>query len=319
MGGCETCTIGNRNCDGGGGDPGDNSTMVLVLALGADEVNTAGRDIMDIVDLEYGSYCDPLSNFKFKATYGVGEYTHDKFIYCGGYSTSIQSPGDRSECYFYDEDTLQWNNFGNLSQPKYLHASVVLPNGDMWVTGGYDQINQALDSTDIVKPDLRVIPGPDLPGRNHDHCMVQWNVTHTMLIGGIDSPTEYWFYDWSKGNWTLGGSLLFTSTLNGCTKVQGEDGDKVYVMGGIYAASMTQVFDGSGWSYGPGLPDSFFFARAVTYENSIYLTGGNNYNDFAWRLDLSTSIWSPAFEMSPPITNHDMFLVPERFCEDTPM
>ena len=48
------------------------------------------RDIMDIVDLEYGSYCDPLSNFKFKATYGVGEYTHDKFIYCGGYSTSIQ-------------------------------------------------------------------------------------------------------------------------------------------------------------------------------------------------------------------------------------
>jgi len=47
--------------------------------------------------------------------------------------------------------------------------STILPNGDLWVTGGYDA--GYLSSTDIIDKDFNIKRGPDLPAAMYSHCI----------------------------------------------------------------------------------------------------------------------------------------------------
>ena len=62
--------------------------------------------------------------------------------------------------------------------------SAILPNGDLWVTGGYRY--RFLSSTDIIDKDFNIKRGPDLPVVMSHHCIVNWNDTHMLLTGGND-------------------------------------------------------------------------------------------------------------------------------------
>ena len=77
----------------------------------------------------------------------------------------------------------------------------MLPDGNLWLTGGFGNDDLPLNSTEIVDSDLKIRPGPDLPYPDYDHCMVQWNETHTMFTGGFQDPTSVRFYDWSTEAW----------------------------------------------------------------------------------------------------------------------
>lgn len=45
------------------------------------------------------------------------------------------------------------------------------------------------DTTEIIDENFNVVPGPQLTLGKGEHCMVQWNDTHTMMIGGFQNPT----------------------------------------------------------------------------------------------------------------------------------
>ena len=69
-----------------------------------------------------------------------------------------------------------------------LAESAILPNGNLWVTGGYDGW-YAHSSTDIIDKYLNIKRGPALPTAINRHCIVNWNDTHMLLTGGAaDSP-----------------------------------------------------------------------------------------------------------------------------------
>ena len=72
-----------------------------------------------------------------------------------------------------------------------LVDSAILPNGDLWVTGGYNGDNDVLSSTDIVDQYLNIKRGPDLPLEVHYHCMVNWNSSHMLLTGGTVEGTGF--------------------------------------------------------------------------------------------------------------------------------
>ena len=72
-----------------------------------------------------------------------------------------------------------------------LVDSAILPNGDLWVTGGRNTANARVSSTDIIDQDFNVKRGPDLPDRIYNHCIANWNSSHMLLTGGSDGHIRY--------------------------------------------------------------------------------------------------------------------------------
>ena len=44
--------------------------------------------------------------------------------------------GSESACYSLDYSLNEWTLLGNLSTARNMHASALLNNGDLWMTGG---------------------------------------------------------------------------------------------------------------------------------------------------------------------------------------
>ena len=63
--------------------------------------------------------------------------------------------------------------------------SAILPNGDLWLTGGTDENFKRLNSTELIDQDFNIKQGPYLPFALHWHCVTNWNSTHMILIGGF--------------------------------------------------------------------------------------------------------------------------------------
>ena len=81
--------------------------------------------------------------------------------------------------------------------------SSILPNGDMWITGGRDYGILYLNSTDIIDKDFNIIRGPDLPFNIYNHCIVNWNNTHMILIGGkLENRIESRYFMHSSATFT---------------------------------------------------------------------------------------------------------------------
>ena len=72
-----------------------------------------------------------------------------------------------------------------------LADSAILPNGDLWVTGGRLDRDEVLSSTDIIDKDFNIKRGPDLPAVMEAHCIVTWNNTHMLLTGGWGGSYRY--------------------------------------------------------------------------------------------------------------------------------
>ena len=86
-------------------------------------------------------------------------------------------------------------------------------------------------------------------------------------------------------------------------------------------SNIPELFDGNSWTTMDPLPiASFSNGKAVLYKEKIILTGGDVSADprpSSWIYDIATGNWSMGFEMSPPISRHNSFLVPKSFCKES--
>ena len=114
-----------------------------------------------------------------------------------------------------------------------------------------DQLSQQVRPLFILRD--KTIPHVHASGTDY-HCMVQWNETHTMLIGGINSASKTYFYDWSSMEWINGPDLVFPRAGHACTVTRDEFGvKKVMVAGG--GSWHAEFFDENslGWEASDGV------------------------------------------------------------------
>ena len=101
-------------------------------------------------------------------------------------------------------------SLGHLSVIREYAASVVLSNNTLWVTGGFDQSDKALKTTDLVTKEGKTSKGPDLPLALCGHAIAALNSGVFILIGGSFSAFSYssatYFYEEKKG-WRPGPNL----------------------------------------------------------------------------------------------------------------
>ena len=98
-----------------------------------------------------------------------------------------------------------WQIFAQLKTARRLHASVVLQDNQIWVTGGSNGTSGRMNSTEII--DMKTNEskvGPDLPTRLSGHAMVKLNENKTLIIGGSGYDGKCSIYDQSSLQFTPG-------------------------------------------------------------------------------------------------------------------
>ncbi len=137
-------------------------------------------------------------------------------IVCGGYAQERKT--ERDQCY----NLLNQRRIGRLSERKQDARSVVMPDGTLWVTGGYRRVKsgksgsgqadnpifrcfshgQILKSTDFVGP-TEAKPGPELPKEMLKYCMVKLSSSQILFIAGINYMERTWIYSVEKKRFNI--------------------------------------------------------------------------------------------------------------------
>jgi hypothetical protein len=163
-------------------------------------------------------------------------------------------------CFVYDRYlTRNWIKSAlSLITARAYAASVVLPDGHVWVLGGAGSTNvlQSTELIEILNNDIsKITAGPDLQEPLMGHCVAVASTSQVMVIGGYStvindySPTAR-IYDfntkqWITDIWMGTGSRMDSS----CRSVNIEGIQKVLMVGGWNNLALTDTavyskFDG---------------------------------------------------------------------------
>lgn len=163
----------------------------------------------------------------------VAQYVDDAVFLCGGADVDIHN-----DCYSLTLGSSSWQTSCSLVDTRRYPASLVF-NGEMVVMGGYN-VNQGwLDSVEKKTMGQCSFTRMDqwkMPRKLFDHCALQIDSTHIMLIGGNQygefEITNVDILDTTTGTWTAGPDLPVARDAHACvvTEHNGEQG--VMVTGG---------------------------------------------------------------------------------------
>ena len=180
-------------------------------------IDTANPDVV----------CDPLPNLPMKLAVPFGGLLmKNQPTICGGNSDCSEQYCSQSYCYVIGNN----ETVAELNEPRSGSQSVVLgwppipkrgppnpgltgsatadrkfsKNGEteqaLWVTGGFVS-NTPSNSTEFIRLDQPVLPGPDLPTKYFRHCITKINEDLVALIGGYNTETTTLLVDVSHGWW----------------------------------------------------------------------------------------------------------------------
>jgi len=123
----------------------------------------------------------------------TGALVGNDIVICGGYPAI-------SSCHQLGLDK-HWKLMAQMSIPRYASASVSVQNG-LWITGGYDDGDNTLKSTETMYLNGSSITGPSLPQPRVGHCMVQYKDT-VYIVGGEDEnyrpQSTVWLFNVKDG------------------------------------------------------------------------------------------------------------------------
>ena len=127
--------------------------------------------------------CDNTPEYPLEIYDGAGSYWNDNMpLICGGdsgYRDSTTRKRRKSDCFVLKNGEWQ-STSENLQIPRSNHAATNIGK-KIWVTGGLTHDIQRLSSTEIIHPDGKVTPGPDLPKARSSHCQVTFEDTNFII------------------------------------------------------------------------------------------------------------------------------------------
>ena len=145
--------------------------MVTLLVTG---LPTSGSGRIEIIKENFKTeVCNQMQDYPLEVYEAAGTHWKDgKLSICGGFPYT-------NECYTLDNG--EWKPTSqNLQIERYDHAASNIGN-NIWITGGHDG-SQILSSSEIMHPDGKITPGPDLPQARSSHCQISHGQT-TFIIG----------------------------------------------------------------------------------------------------------------------------------------
>ena len=223
--------------------------------------------------------------------------------FCSRNAECVQSAGGSmwctgpkiTSCFVYQRfPAMGWaTSARSLSIARAYAASVVLPDGRVWVLGGAGSTN-VLKTTELIEASegeiTKIRAGPDMPQPLMGHCAAVVDSSKVIVLGGFSSAiNDYnpkgFMYDfgsqeWVSKSWMSPGARMDSSCLN--VKFGGKR--KVIFAGGwnnVAQQDTAYLTDDFHWNFLTGSPDSpdplpFPLRSSVLIErNSLpYLVGG---------------------------------------------
>ena len=243
----------------------------------------------------------------------VGAFVDGKPIVCGGIFTA--------NCYNYDFDSQEWESSSPMDAKIKGASSNMVDRSTWWVAGGSD-LSGSL-STSVLYKNGSWSEGPRLPFATSNHCMVQVNSTHFLLLGG-DGQSEAWFMNWPDQKWTQTTNMAGGRTGAACGKA---GGDKVVVGGGgFFDDPRSEIFDTRTQTWSPleSVPGGgnifMYFSDTVQVDDSFLVVGGyerpvghlKDYTGRIYRFDLETLQWRLRTEtLATPREGHVVISIPQ--------
>ena len=250
------------------------------VMVGVGQYNSMLTTDMEIIDLSSKSpkTCQNLANYPVEITWAFGILgLNNKPTICGGYHQGASI----KDCYTYEKNF--WNKISSMQSDR-THAAVSLspyPNtpDNFFVSGGFDG-NNFLTSVETLNNGTWTIQNTKtLPGPMVDHCMVLFNSTTVLAIGGgqggFAQSGRTFFFNTQNEKWIEGPRLKYARLMHNCAMIKTSQQNKklsVIVVGGFnntFMSSVEILEEGSSqWRDGPNLPLATFVGMMVADSNN---------------------------------------------------
>lgn len=194
----------------------------------------------------------------------------------GGFKAVTNQPTD--EVQVYDLQTQQWSTASLLPNPRGGHVAVVL-DGKIHLLGGGNSISTIADhseydpATDTWK---ELAPLPRAEG-SPAAVVVDGKI---YVIGGRSGNSDFgdvYIYDPETDTWSIGPSIAPRGTAGAVVYCGG-----IYLFGGESQAEHKNLesvlrldLERNVWETVTPMPDARKFARAVLFQNAVYIVGGS--------------------------------------------
>jgi len=203
---------------------------------------------------------------------GVTVNVFGNILTCGGQITGVYDTG-LSTCYLLRKG--KWYEKPSLNSKRRYAAAAVADTGMVVITGGVDpdDHDSPLSSTEILKPGLDWIYGPQLPHPMYYHCMTKSSVGFivagyaggTFAIYKLDLDENKWMTLLTRDDWNI-------RSYQSCMML---DEDTLAIIGGSDERISRRVdllnLKLITWRAMPDLPVKFSHQTAFLYANSIYV------------------------------------------------
>jgi hypothetical protein len=192
----------------------------------------------EVIDLEDASnICQNLEDYPFGVEGAVGGLLNqgDPLV-CGGYPYTnvchaVNQPDQSSE----------------MLEERENSASLTLNSSHLWITGGYNDGNGFLQTSEFLSIGQPSVKGPDLPYAVYGHCLVGVNSSTALLCGGGNSDggmNECHYMDLEDHSWSQGPSMMTKRGYHSCGifKSAAHQGRNIVIAaGGVNSAYLDSV------------------------------------------------------------------------------
>ena len=196
---------------------------------------------MEIVDVEDSSFTCQFEAFPVRLYGATGGLINGLPFLCGG--VYDDDPYISNDCYkmtgagSWTKDETASLNTGRLFAGT---GSVVIEN-QLILSGGVGEPG-ILNSIEMVSPDtVASTPSVELPTGFLGHCLVKWDESTVMVIGGVDvlqetqvHRTETLLIDVVSNTWSAGPILNTGRSLHACGEIEIMGTPYIVVSGGIF-------------------------------------------------------------------------------------